>query len=379
MINNHLYEEDSHWGLSSAFWAESTKILYIRPIWVKYRDVILDNYPHCAKLSGKSGRGKTVFLLYLLFYILRLAKQLSSAVHDHEAPPPVHLTDPLIAYMDRERMLYLVTKDSICLFHNLAALTAAAGKPHFYFSDNVDVDDAGAGSLVTLALTSGDEDVLKNFSKRKNEARTKHRSELVMPGLALDEMLLVFPGMPKEAVEFSFDVVGGNPRLAFPHVLAIVNSAHYPLVRGVVDALFPAANEANKKKAVDVVCRAVDAALTQHDREAIDSGIFRDFVVTNEGIEEMFASPYMGCVASRLRSAMEESAQDTLLRLCGYPASSEFCEYVDQLERWEVSTDEDRQGPGGETTGGGGCKRSRVDTSGEGEREGKERREERCC
>ena len=56
----------------------------------------------------------------------------------------------------------------------------------------MDVDGAGAGSLVMMALSSGDTDVLKNFSKRMNAARFKARLLRTMPGLELDEMLQVF-------------------------------------------------------------------------------------------------------------------------------------------------------------------------------------------
>lgn len=105
--------------------------------------------------------------------------------------------------------MYHITKENISIFGNLLELVAVVGQPHFYFSDNVDVDDASAGSLVTMALSSGDSDVLKEFSKRFNEARFKSRSILVMPGLDLSEMLQVFSDLPPKEVTFKFDVVGG--------------------------------------------------------------------------------------------------------------------------------------------------------------------------
>ena len=189
MLEDSLVVDVNRWSLSSsASWTESTKSLIIRELWVTYRDLILSGYPHCVKLIGKAGRGKSVFLRYLIFYILLEANKLCSQA---QTTPPTaeHLTDPRIAFMDRDKILHHITKENITIFRNRFELVSAVGQPHFYFSDDEDVDDAGAGSLVTIALTSGDTDVLKEFSKRMDEAHTKTRANLVMPGLDLTEMV----------------------------------------------------------------------------------------------------------------------------------------------------------------------------------------------
>jgi hypothetical protein len=111
MLEDCLVVDGNRWSLSSSvFWTESTTQLIVREQWITYRDLILSSYPHCVKLTGKSGRGKSVFLRYLMFYILLKAKQLGNDVGSTAAE---HLTDPRIAFMDRDKVLYHITKDKI--------------------------------------------------------------------------------------------------------------------------------------------------------------------------------------------------------------------------------------------------------------------------
>lgn len=320
MVNDSLVVEANRWSLNgTVFWAESTNLLIIRELWVRYRDLILSGYPHCVNMSGKSGRGKSVFLRYLIFYILLEAKKLCQ---ETTLPTAEHLTDPRIAFMDRDNILYHITKETMTTFANRLELVDVVGQPHFYFSDNVDVDDAGAGSLVTMALSSGDTHVLKNFSKRMGEARTKRTSVLVMPGLDLSEMLQVFPDLSAEEVTFKFDVVGGNPRLACTRHFANKSSTYYPLVWQVVEMMFSREDHRHKQWAVNVVCVALDVAAKNKSSDALDSSTFRDFVVTGfeDGVAvggEVFASRFMGFVASRIHSACEETTKATLVKLFG--------------------------------------------------------------
>ena len=102
MLEDSLVVDGQQWSLSSTvYWAESTKLLVIREWWITYRNLILSDYPHCAKLTGKSGRGKSVFLRYLIFYILLEAKKLGNVVWSSTAE---HTTDPRIAFMDRDNV-----------------------------------------------------------------------------------------------------------------------------------------------------------------------------------------------------------------------------------------------------------------------------------
>lgn len=339
MKDGSLLKGVNQWILSSSvYWAEATTLLVIRERWIEYRDMILSSYPCCVKLAGKSGRGKSVFLRYLIFYILLGAAELDTA------DAPEHLTHPSMAFMDRDGVLYHITKDSIEWYRDFYHLVAAVGQPHFYFSDNVDVDNAGAGSLATMALTSGDADVLKNFSKRINEARFKTRLILTMPGLELDEMLRVFPDLNPQEVAFKFDIVGGNPRLACARVSADEKSSHFPLVTQVVEMMFPAESATHKRWAVTVVCNSLDKAKGNKTDGALDSSAFRDFFVTavEEGAAlfgEVFASTFMGLVASCIYSMGEETTKATLLKLFGSAGAGAFFEYEAQLAFFEAGPD----------------------------------------
>lgn len=103
MLEDSLVVETNRWRLTSSkvFWAESTKVLIIRHKWATYRDLILRDNPRCVKLTGKSGRGKSVFLRYLIFHILLEAKERSNhAQSTGTLHTPDHSTDPKMAFMD---------------------------------------------------------------------------------------------------------------------------------------------------------------------------------------------------------------------------------------------------------------------------------------
>jgi hypothetical protein len=224
--------------------------------------------------------------------------------------------NPRIAFLDRDKSLYLVTKLSIQLFGSPQELVSLTGKPHYFFSDNQDVNEANAGSFVTMALSSGDTEVLKEFTKRMEEARTfgKPAFELVMPGLELEEMLLVFPSIAAEQVIFHFDVVGGNPRLFFSERIADNNSSYYLLVSELVGKIFPSQSSQNKQWAINIVCSALDTATKSISNDALDSSTFKDFEVSvsDEGVVkkgEVFSSRFMGLVASRIHRVCEESTK----------------------------------------------------------------------
>ena len=165
---------------------------------------------------------------------------------------------------------------------------------------------------------------------------------LKMPGLELDEMLQVFPDLNLKEVTFKFDVVGGNPRLACARVSADHRSTYFIHVKQVVDMMFPAEGDCNKQWATNIVCSAFDKAKTSIASDALDSSTFRDFVVTdvNDSFEEVFASRFMGFVASRIFSVGEETTKATLLKLFGHPGAGTFFEYEAQLAFFEAGPDD---------------------------------------
>jgi len=295
--------------------------------------MILSSFPYCVKLTGKSGRGKTVFLRYLVFYILLEAKRRSERSTSEEIS---NLTNPRIAFVDRDRKLYHITKEKIILFDSYFELKASAGQPHYYFSDNIDFSDASAGSLVTMAVSSGDTEVLKEFTKRMNESHIQRKSELIMPGLELPEMLMVFSDLSAEEVAFKFDALGGNPRLIRASPSININSSFYCQVSAVVDLIFSSESQERKDWTVSVVCNVLNKAEENRASDALDSSTFRDFVVlevTNLTVKfkEVFSSRFLGFVASRIHSATETTTKATILKLFGSAGLGVFFEYEAQL------------------------------------------------
>jgi hypothetical protein len=298
-----------------------------------------------VKLTGKSGRGISVFLRYLIFHILLSARAKNV---EQEAKNPEHIYNPTIVYMQKGDFVYVLTKDSIAVHTNLMEALLKHKRPHYLFADNVDVDDLH-GTEVTMALSSGDADVLKTFTKRMNESykptlTTRH--SLVMPGLDLQEMCTVFGSMPPDEVRFRYDVVGGNPRLAFAEMWADIGSPYYPVVRSVVERLFVGDTEGHLTWATNVVCAAVDRATTGRAEDALDSSTFRDFEVVkfdgrNTVFREVFASTFMGIVAAKVYSMSEETTIATLLRLSGGPlATASSSSALRRSRHWEASCEE---------------------------------------
>lgn len=118
-------------------------------------------------------------------------------------------------------------------------------------------------------------------------------------------------------------------------------SPYYRIVRQVVEMMFPAEVGRHKKWAINVVCSALDKAKKNKAGDALDSSTFRDFVVTDvsDGVAsfgEVFASTFMGFVASRIHSLGEETTKATLLRLFGSAGAGVFFEYEAQLAQGQT-------------------------------------------
>ena len=198
MINNQLsivfQGEGELWRLTgtTSLWSTDCNTLLIREDWKNLRALILDS-TKLMILKGKSGRGKTVFLLYLIFFILKDSSKGKNAT---------------ILYVNRYGVAHIVTVESVKIVD--IATATATHKPNYYFSDNTDIKNDNFSNMITLAATSGDQTVLKEFRKRITEA---HGFILYMPSLALSEMSTLYPDDPVDVREFKFDVIAGNPRM----------------------------------------------------------------------------------------------------------------------------------------------------------------------
>ncbi len=83
---------------------------------------------------------------------------------------------------------------------------------YFYFSDNCYIGDAHPGKILTMAVTSDEDDKITEFRKRLFGVGERG-SNLFFPSLSLDEMTQVFPEDPEAIRTLKFNVVGGNPRM----------------------------------------------------------------------------------------------------------------------------------------------------------------------
>jgi hypothetical protein len=100
--------------------------------------------------------------------------------------------------------------------------------------------------------------------------------------------------------------------------------------------MFPAEEVRHKQWAINVVCSALDRAKKNKAGDALDSSTFRDFVVTKieDGVAEfgeVFASRFMGFVASRIHSSAEETTKASLRKLFGSAGVGVLFEYEAQL------------------------------------------------
>jgi len=234
--------------------------------------------------------------------------------------------------MNRDKKLYYIAKEKIILYDSYFKLVASEGKPHYYFSDNVDIIEESSGSHVIMALSSGDTEVLKDFTKRMNESHIKRKLELIMPGLELHEMLMVFSDLSKEEVLFKYDVLGGNPRLFRANPSININSLFYCEVSAVVELIFSPKSQERKEWIIGLVCNVLNKAAENRSTDSLDSSTFRDFVlleVTNVAVKfkEVFSSKFLGLVASRIHVASEATTRATLLKLFGSAGLGLFFEY----------------------------------------------------
>ena len=145
-------------GLQQVYWMDSTRTMLVRQCWRLILDIIVTK--QTVILEGKAGRGKSMFLLYIIFRILFCAR------HNNGSFPGVPIDrDPDIAllfYKDRNGFGHIVDLDNIVILKK----DEPGPKAYFYFSDNCDIGDAHPGSVLTMAVTSGDEDKMIEFRKR---------------------------------------------------------------------------------------------------------------------------------------------------------------------------------------------------------------------
>ena len=300
------------WGSDGVF------ELVIRDDWIKLRDFVLEHTPAtpiCMALNGKSGRGKTSFLRYLIFYIILAAKERKKAVGRTSTTAQLveHLVNPIIVYVERSGEAHYITASGVCKPHSEQA------PPHYYFSDGNDIlGGAYCGSCVTVALSS-EAGQLPEFTKRLSEVGG---ATVYMPSLSPEDMTTLFQRQfSTEEVTFRYGVIGGNPRYFRDASVADPSQAVYKKVQGTVEALLEAETAARKRWVVNLLSQALEEASNTHDRaNSPHSGLFRDFTVSGEHCtehQEVFATSFLRKVTAILLEGADEFLKASLTRLIG--------------------------------------------------------------
>ena len=325
-------------------WIDSTHRMLIRQCWRDLLSIVLSK-KHVI-LKGKAGRGKSIFILFAIFEILHCAKHgKPSDLLPAAKPFP---TDPHIVYIDRSGVRYLAT------VNNVTILTGD-GWPvgtHYCFSDNNDISDAKIGSLLTMAVTSGDTTVLKEFSKRMDAIDRRVKAILYMPSLELEEMQQLFPSLTPEELQFKFNIVGGNPRKIEVDEEEVADHPFSGVVESSVLWMFgqeyvpsEAAIQSPKqilgKWAINTVVAALELALQEAANSApkTDSSFFMDYYVFKNfrARKEVFSSFFLGLVAGKLQEGFEATVIGNLQRLFGASGLGNAFEFTAHAQLSETS------------------------------------------
>eukprot|EP01033_Poteriospumella_lacustris_P017567 gene17567-12571_t len=280
-------------------------------------------------IYGKAGRGKSMFLLFFMFEILLCARSGTASELIEGLEPPA---DVVILYVDRSQTKYLMTTHAIKIDtdENSADIT-------YCFSDGVDISDATVGSVLTLAVTSGDE-VLKEFTKRL-QGVGEDQVQLDMPSPTLDEMALIFSALAPEEVQFKFDIVGGNPR-KFKMAPPIPPSSKYTkLVSDALDWMFGSSYlpgdsvQLTAKQKLGRWAINVLVGTLVRPRSLMDSSLFREFIVRRDYSYERvtFASLFLALVASKLKETFAADVIENLQYLFGSSGTGNAFEYTSHV------------------------------------------------
>jgi hypothetical protein len=302
--DNHIYSLPN-----GNKWIDNVDILLERKSWKELTAILLSGPTEYVILKGKSGRGKSVFLIYLIYFILQHAKKLKL----NGISAPSHVSNPSIIYVNRKGVAHHMTTDSVQLIAN-----DYYGADYF-FSDNVDIVEGNLGRILNLAVTSGDENVLKEFHKRTAESNGKI---LFLPSLEFTEMELLFPKLSSEECQFRFDIVGGNPRWFLGiETRASKKSEYYGVVSDAVILLFGAnlpgvsSYKILRSWAINLIVVALESSTSK-----TDSSLFMDFEISQNYMMsyETFATTFMGIVAGGIYQLSQGNLSESLRRLFGH-------------------------------------------------------------
>ena len=313
------------WSLaqdSNIYWdGTSSKRLVIQPQWLKLYDCLTDQGRRYGMLQGKSGRGKSVFLKYMIIRMLE----------DEKIPEAI-----TIAYVVKERIgssytFWITKKNSKGIVELMDKIDKV---PDYLFFDNVDSALNIAGLKLTLGLTSGDRDVLKELSKKLGEAGSYGRT-YTMQALDMIVMGLIFPELLPSELQFRFDVLGGNPRRfrwEVPTCLSReMEQLVYPELNTCILMFFGDEYDYTMKTkegelanwAMRVIAKEVQSSAD------CDSSLFRaEFEIADDYYQERYASTFLQLVAGALDSKDNANLKDALKKVVGSSGFGYAHEYL---------------------------------------------------
>jgi hypothetical protein len=319
MNSESLTQDGRVWILEGgAQWMDSTNRMLVRDSWTGIASILTKK--RNAILRGKAGRGKSLFLLFFMFEILLCAKNgvASNLINDLQPPQ-----DVVIAYIDRSGTKHCVTVTGVKIFSD-------PGWPahvSYCFSDNRDVADANVGSILTLAVSSGVEAVLQEFSKRIDGISSGLKADLCMSSLSLQEMALIFPDMGEGERQFKFDVVGGNPRMFTAEAVVVEDEQFHGIVQEVLvwmfgedyvpsDGAAPTTKQRLGRWAINLL---VGTLISAPAVPKTDSSLFKEYIVREDHTvqRERFASTFLSLVAGHLEEKVETNVMTSLKHLFG--------------------------------------------------------------
>jgi len=299
-------------------WAATTNVLLIRDCWKRLRDLLETQLGANVIINGKAGRGKSVFLLYLIFDIIFTAIERRKRDDGAIAADEEHLKSPLIVFVQRNGTKFLISVDTVELLNSPVS-------PHYYVSDNIDVSHGNVGSILTICATSGDADSLKEFNKRRAETSGP---TYTMPSLELNEMKLIFCGHSDEELQFKFDIFGGNPRVFSDNCGSFTQSKYYSIVRNALHWLFGddfvpqdddeccTARQHMGAWAINIIVDRLESASPSTNT---DSSLFKHYLVDEKCVKKMdcFVSTSLFFIAAALDERFGEAIMSSLKKLFG--------------------------------------------------------------
>ena len=311
------------WSLppdGNIYWdGSSTKRLVIQPQWLQlYAQLIVGAQTHVL-LEGKAGRGKSVFLRYMIIRMLE----------DPDIP-----NEATFAYVDKYgkdgSRTFWVKKNGI----TVEVMEHIPQRPDYLLLDNVDSNLSMRAEKLNLGLTSGDREVLKEFRKRVAEAGVLGKY-YAMQALNLQVMSLMFPALPSADLQFRFDVLGGNPRrfrdVEPASVSEEIKRLLYPELQSCITMFFGATYNHKVSTAEGLRARWAMKVIAKEVEQSADcdSSLFRAEFATDGGeCETRFATAFLRLVAGALDSKNDASLRDALKRIVGSSGLGYAHEYL---------------------------------------------------